>query len=126
MRDSQGRRDEASEIADDAAAQSEQDGVAGASLFEQPVLDLGLGLARLGAFAGRQEVREEALARKTALKVVEIERSDVGVGDEDIAGRGAGFKQRVADVFDEPEANVDAVFAQDGHALDSRRHRVRR
>ena len=118
----EGGGDVADHVADDAAAEGDDDRVAGAGVGEHPVLDLGLGLAALGELAGRDGVGEQAGiagggAVEDGLEGRHVEREEVGVGDEHVRGRRQVLEEVVSHEA-QPEAVVDddVVAAEDGDA----------
>lgn len=121
--------DKADEIADDAPAESEEDGVAGALLSQKKVLDGGLSLARLGCLSGWDDMGDEAgcggwvgegvadVVVKGVGKEREVEGCDVGVCDEDVRRCRERREEGSRDVVVEVESAVDRVFAEDGDLM---------
>ena len=126
----QGGCDVANEIADDTASEGEEDGAAGALLGEEKVLDGGLALAGLCCLAGGDDMGDEAgCGGRIGERVAdvrgegvgeegEVERGDVGVGDEDVCVCGEGGEEGLRDVRVEVEAAVDGVLAEDGDRVE--------
>jgi hypothetical protein len=107
--------DEAAEVADDAAAEGDDDGVARDALRQHPVLQLGLCRAALAALARRDGAREDArgAAGGTQLGVQRIEqrgrmqRGKARVGQQDVGAAGHLLDEHVGDVRGEVEAEMD-------------------
>ena len=122
-RDAQSSCNETHEITDDAAAKGKDDGVPGAFVQEEKVLDFCLALAALRGLAGRDDVGQEsralACAGKRVLKFgfesIEVKACDVSVCDEGVGGGGESVEDGADDVGDEVKATVDGLSAEDGY-----------
>lgn len=116
-----GGSNEANHVTDHTTAESNYNGVAGASLTQQPVLDGGLGGARLGGLAGRDRVGKQScggdmlggVLLEALLKGRSVNVSDIGVGDQDVGG-GADVLEQVLGDIAVPQAVLDddRVLAQ--------------
>lgn len=121
-------RDEADEIANNTSAEGQDDGVPGAAVGEHPILERSLGLATLGLLSGSDRLDEPAGAAflgkildgclKGSIEGIQVDGSEVRIGEEDVGGRGEGRQDGLNDVGDEMETAMDGFLSEDGHLVD--------
>jgi hypothetical protein len=91
----QGSGNKASQVTDDTSSEGKDDGVARATLVEEPILELGLDGPALGLLAGGHLVRDDARGElagrdgtlERGLERGQEEGADVGVGHDRVRRR---------------------------------------
>jgi hypothetical protein len=101
----QSRGDETDEIADDTTAEGEDDGIPGALLRQEEILDLCLALSALGGLAWGDYVCKESwsvvwigerrcdVLSELVDEKLEIQGGEVSIGDEYIGGGGESSEE---------------------------------